>query len=82
MAIEFAQSIKDLARALATFPKPLIAGVHGPAMGLGVTILPLFDMVFASDKATFYTPYARLGQAPEGGAVLTLPSLYGNCLVS
>lgn len=59
-----------------------MAGVHGAAVGLGVTMLPFFDMVFASDKATFYTPYAKLGQVPEGAAILTLPHMLGNAVVS
>ena len=73
---------RDFLKCLAGFPKPLIAGVHGPTVGLGVTMLPLFDMVFASDKATFHTPYARLGQVPEGAATLTLPYMLGYTLVS
>jgi enoyl-CoA hydratase/carnithine racemase len=68
-------------KALAHFSKPLAAAVHGPAVGLGVTMLPFFDMVFASDKATFYAPYAQLGQVPEGAIALTMPSLLGSTMV-
>ncbi|PSN33096.1 hypothetical protein C0J52_19407 [Blattella germanica] len=64
-AQELAQALKDFLKSLALFTKPLVAGVHGAAVGLGVTMLPFFDMVFASDKATFYTPYAKLGQTSE-----------------
>ena len=39
--------------------------MNGVARGLGVTILPFFDVVFASDKATFSADYARLGHIPE-----------------
>ena len=67
---------------LVQFPKPIIAGVNGNAMGLGVTMLPLFDMVFASDSAEFYLPYSKLGQVPEGGATYTFPSLLGKLQVS
>lgn len=75
-------ALREFVKSLALFSKPLVAGVHGAAVGLGVTILPFFDMVFASDKATFYTPYAKIGQIPEGAAVLTLPHMLGNAVVS
>lgn len=81
-ALEMAVAVKDFVKNLATFTKPIIAGVHGAAVGLGVTMLPFFDMVFASDKATFHTPYAKLGQVPEGAATLTLPSMLGNTATS
>lgn len=45
-------------------------------------MLPLFDMVLASDTATFSAPYARLGCAAEGGTLLTLPHIMHNALVS
>jgi len=47
-------------------------------VGLGVAILPLCDLVLASDKATFYMPYADLGQSLEGAASLTFPRLSGS----
>ncbi|XP_075226060.1 uncharacterized protein LOC142327096 [Lycorma delicatula] len=81
-AVELLLAMKNFIKSLATFNKPLIAGVHGAAVGLGVTMLPFFDMVFASDKATFHTPYARLGQIPEGAATLTLPQMLGNAVTS
>uniref|UniRef100_A0A1B6E1H7 Uncharacterized protein n=1 Tax=Clastoptera arizonana TaxID=38151 RepID=A0A1B6E1H7_9HEMI len=81
-ALELAAAVKDYVKTLATFTKPIIAGVHGAAVGLGVTMLPWFDMVFASDKATFHTPYAKLGQVPEGAATITLPTMLGNTATS
>lgn len=35
-------------------------------MNLGVVQLALFDIVIASDKSTFETPYVKMGQIPEG----------------
>lgn len=58
--------------ALAKFPKTLCAAVDGSCVGIGVTVLPLFDVVLASERATFETPYARAGQLPEAAAVLQL----------
>lgn len=81
-AFEMSLALKDFLKCIAHFPKPVIAGVQGAAVGLGVTMLPLFDMVFASDKATFHTPYSQLGQVPEGGATLTLPYMLGHTATS
>ncbi|KAJ1445201.1 ClpP/crotonase-like domain-containing protein [Pelagophyceae sp. CCMP2097] len=48
------------------FPKPIIAAVNGPAIGATVTTATLCDAIVASDKATFSTPFARVGVPPEG----------------
>lgn len=48
------------------FPKPLIVAVNGPAIGACVTSATLADAIVASEKATFSTPFARLGITPEG----------------
>lgn len=73
---------REFIKCLANFNKPLVAGVQGAAVGLGVTMLPLFDLVIASDKATFNTPYGKLGQVAEGAAVFTLCHTFGSTVVS
>jgi chromodomain protein Y len=74
-------SARDFTKALITFPKPVIAVVNGPAVGLGMAMLPLCDIVYASDKATFYLPYSSLSQTPEGCASYTLPQSVGMAMV-
>ncbi|KAG5893165.1 hypothetical protein JTB14_000426 [Gonioctena quinquepunctata] len=54
-AIALADKVKDFLLCLLHFPKVLMAGIQSDCVGLGVTMLPLFDMVIASDKATFST---------------------------
>lgn len=66
-----AGALKRLCRFLLMYPKVLVAAVNGPARGFGVVVLPLFDVVYASDKATFSTDYSRLGQIPEAMAAET-----------
>lgn len=76
-ARQMTDALRDLVRKFITFPKLIVAVVTGPAIGMGSALLPLCDIVYASDKATFYMPYAQLSQTPEGCASFTLPNIVG-----
>ncbi|KAG7379131.1 hypothetical protein PHYBOEH_012033 [Phytophthora boehmeriae] len=57
--------------------KLLVAAVNGPAIGIGVTLLMHCDVVFAADRATFWTPFLRIGVVPEFASSYTFPHLLG-----
>ncbi|CAO1416295.1 unnamed protein product [Diamesa tonsa] len=69
-ASDLATAMKTCLVTMAAFPKLLICGVDGTCSGLAVTMLPLFDVVFASETATFSIPHAKSGQIPEGLSLL------------
>lgn len=55
----------------------MIAAVNGASIGWGCTQLFNFDLVYASTKAYFQTPFTSLGFAPEGGSSYTFPKVMG-----
>ncbi len=66
-----------LLRALARNLTPLVAAVHGNAVGIGTTMLFHCDLVVAEEGSRFVMPFTDLGLVPEAASSLILPALAG-----
>lgn len=58
-------------------PKPLIAAVHGYALGGGLELALCCDLIIAEADAQLGLPEAKLGLLPGGGGTQRLPRLIG-----
>ncbi|WP_261335729.1 enoyl-CoA hydratase [Rhizobium leguminosarum] len=71
-----------LMNALVEFDKPLIAAVHGVAIGGGTTMLLHCDFVYAAEKTRFQMPFISLAVVPEFGSSCLLPQAIGHVRAS
>lgn len=55
----------------------MIALVNGPAIGIALTMLSQFELIIASDKSYFLTPFTQLGLAVEGTSSQSFVQNYG-----
>lgn len=70
-------AVTALFRALATFPKPLLALVDGEAVGVGCTILFHCDLVVATPESIFRVPFVDFGLVPDAATSILAPEKLG-----
>ncbi|MDQ3744885.1 MAG: enoyl-CoA hydratase/isomerase family protein, partial [Acidobacteriota bacterium] len=62
---------------LRALTKPVVARVHGPAVGIGFSYVLASDIRIATREATFSQSFVRVGLMPDGGSTHFLPGLVG-----
>ena len=62
---------------LRTMPKPVIAAMNGPAVGIGASYALACDIRFATPEAYILEAFINIGLAPDGGVSWLLPRLAG-----
>ena len=58
-------------------PKPVLAAVNGPAVGIGCSLALSCDLVVAAESACFLLGFANIALIPDGGASLFVPARVG-----
>jgi 2-(1,2-epoxy-1,2-dihydrophenyl)acetyl-CoA isomerase len=66
-----------LIRRLRDFDRPIVVGVNGLCVGIGLAMTLQADYVVAAETAYFSTPFAKLGSGPDGGLTWMLPRVIG-----
>ncbi len=64
--------------ALAAVQKPIVSGVDGLAIGIGMTLNLHCDMTLATPRTQFRTPFVDLGLVPEAASSLLVPAIAGH----
>jgi 2-(1,2-epoxy-1,2-dihydrophenyl)acetyl-CoA isomerase len=62
---------------LRTMPKPVIAAVNGPAVGIGISFALAGDLVLAAESSYFLLGFVNIGLVPDGGSSFLIPERIG-----
>jgi 2-(1,2-epoxy-1,2-dihydrophenyl)acetyl-CoA isomerase len=58
-------------------PKPVVAAVNGPAVGIGASLALAADLIVAAESAYFLLAFVNIGLIPDGGSTAFLPARIG-----
>jgi 2-(1,2-epoxy-1,2-dihydrophenyl)acetyl-CoA isomerase len=62
---------------LLEMPKPAIAAVNGPAVGIGCSLALACDLIVAAESAYFLLAFVNIGLVPDGGSTVFIPARVG-----
>src|SRR3954453_742745 len=58
-------------------PKPVVAAVNGPAVGIGASLAFSCDLIVAASNAYFNLAFVNIGLMPDGGSTAFVPAAVG-----
>jgi 2-(1,2-epoxy-1,2-dihydrophenyl)acetyl-CoA isomerase len=72
------EAYHPLIHRIRTVPKPVIAAVNGPAVGIGCSLALACDLILAAETAYFLLAFVNIGLGLDGGASQSLPARIGH----
>jgi enoyl-CoA hydratase/carnithine racemase len=66
-----------VAETMLTAPVPVVAKVHGDAVGAGLSLVAAADFALAAESARFGASFVDVGLVPDAGGTVLLPRLLG-----
>jgi len=73
----FIHHVHPLILRLRRIRQPLVASVHGPVAGIGMSFLMACDLAIAAEDSFYTLAYCHLGTSPDGGSTFFLPRTVG-----
>jgi len=64
-------------RRLRDLDMPIVTAMNGPAVGIGMSLALMGDLILAARSAYFLLSFSRIGLVPDGGITFLLPRLVG-----
>jgi 2-(1,2-epoxy-1,2-dihydrophenyl)acetyl-CoA isomerase len=78
---DLSKRLKELYHPILTgireMPKPVIAAVNGPAVGIGCSLALDCDLVLAAESSYFLLAFVNIGLVPDGGSTAIVPARAG-----
>jgi 2-(1,2-epoxy-1,2-dihydrophenyl)acetyl-CoA isomerase len=71
------QLYHPIMQAIREMPKPVLASVNGPAVGIGCSLALCCDLIVAGESAYFLLAFVNIGLVPDGGSSLFVPTRVG-----
>jgi 2-(1,2-epoxy-1,2-dihydrophenyl)acetyl-CoA isomerase len=63
--------------AVRRLPKPVVAAVNGPAVGIGCSLALACDLILAAESSFFGLAFVNIGLMPDGGSTALVPPAVG-----
>jgi len=63
--------------AVRTMPKPVVAALNGPAVGIGCSLALSCDLLIAAESAYLMLAFVNIGLVPDGGAAALIAARAG-----